>query len=212
MDRTSYLLLSLLLVLLAGCVTEGGTRDTTGGIRATAPKDAEVAQDATAPAPMAAEEREALDTLLEVMRSGEWSVALNMAEELVGNYPLLAEGYANLGNIQWQLEANNKAEQAWRKALELRPGWPAVANQLGIFYRQLGRFAEALEMYQLALKGDEGYADAHRNIAILYELYMGEGEKALQHYRRYRELLGADEREVTMWIADLERRVGGSAQ
>jgi hypothetical protein len=46
-------------------------------------------------------------------------------------------------------------------------------------------------------------------MAILYELYLGDGVKALEHYRRYRELVGGDEQEVLLWIADLERRVKG---
>jgi tetratricopeptide (TPR) repeat protein len=155
------------------------------------------------------EQRQALDTVLEVMRAGEWSTARAMTQELLISYPMLAVAYANLGNIQQQLGDSGRAEQAWLKALELRPGWAAVCNQLGIFYREQGKFEQALAMYQQALASDEGNAMSHRNIAILYELYLGDGVKALEHYRRYRELVGGDEQEVLLWIADLERRVKG---
>ena len=67
-------------------------------------------------------------------------------------------------------------------------------------------------MYQQALSSDDSYANAHRNIAILYEIYRGEYDKALQHYHRYLALIGGEDREVSMWIADLERRVGSAAR
>ena len=67
-------------------------------------------------------------------------------------------------------------------------------------------------MYRKALAADEGHVNSHRNIAILYEIYLGDKPKALQHYRRYLELVGGEQREVTLWIADLERRVKRSSQ
>lgn len=80
-------------------------------------------------------------------------------------------------------------------------------NSYGIFLREEGRFAEAEQAYLSALDISASYPDTHRNIAVLYDLYLGEPEQALQHYHRYQQLTGADNREVAGWIADLERQL-----
>ena len=53
---------------------------------------------------------------------------------------------------------------------------------------------------------DPNYAYAHLNIAILYDLYVSEPERALSHYQRYRELEPKEAATVTKWIADLQQR------
>ena len=204
-------LLASVLLLLTGCAGSGGERPLQQQEEpVTTP--AESALKSEAPAPLSEEQLEALGPLVELMRVGEWLAAREMAQELIMTQPMLAEAYANMGAIQLQLKEPEKAAEMWRKALQLRPGWAAVHNRLGMLYRSQGRFDEALEMYRLALKADEDYADAHRNIAILYELYRGELEAALQHYKRYQQLLGGEEREVEMWIVDLERRIKRAAR
>lgn len=206
--RTALLLLPMLL--LCACATSGNKGREVEASQPVTQSGITVAQvkKEKPPVPSMSEaQREALQTVLELMRAGEWLTARELMQELLLAHPALAVAYANMGNIHLQLGDSEKAEQAWLKALELRPGWAAVYNQLGIFYRDQARFNQALTMYQKALVADEAYANSHRNIAILYELYLGEGQKALQHYRRYRELIGGEEREVLMWIADLDRRI-----
>jgi len=207
--------LPLLLALLYGCATTAGREGDTASTEVTSPaqhmKAVEEEGSPDAP-PMSEAEHEALAPVLELMQAAEWQTARELLQEAILTYPGLAEAYANMGMIELQLEEPVKAEQAWLKALELRPGWAAVYNRLGILYRQHGRFDEALAAYQQALAAEPDYANGQRNIAILYELYLGDGEKALQHYRRYRELLGGEGQEVEMWIADLQRRVGEGAQ
>jgi len=197
------LLLLLGLLQLVGCATTG----TSPGEAESATAEVVVVADIAITTEQDAARHEALQMVLEVMRAGEWQTALELSEELITNYPTMAEAYANLGNIHWRLGAGEKAEEAWIRALELRPGWASVCNQMGLFYRERGSFIQALSMYQQALAADEGYARAHRNLAILYEIYLGEGTKALQHYRRYQELSGGGGQGVDLWIADLERRV-----
>ncbi len=205
MSRTRMLLLVALLQL--GCATSADQLATREA--ATPVKRPPAGQEL--PMAMSEAQREALEMALEALRAEEWVVARDLLQELIIKEPKLAAAYANMGNVQQQLGEQQKAEQAWRKALELRPDWAAVYNQLGIFYRQQGRFSEALTMYQQAIAADEGHAKSQRNIAILYEFYLGDEKLALQHYRRYYELLGSGEHEVRLWIADLEQRLRGTA-
>jgi Tfp pilus assembly protein PilF len=191
------------LLLLAGCVTTGQPQPP-----AVALADSGQSQQLEVAAPALDEaQRQALDTALEVMRAAEWATARELLQEVIVASPGLAVAHANMGNIEWRLGHAERAEQAWLRALELRPGWAALYNRLGLFYREQARFEQALAMYQQALASDETYARSHRNLAILYELYLGEREKALTHYRRYLELTGGEGGEVRLWIADLEQRV-----
>lgn len=198
MVSSRSLLWPAMVLLAAGCVTPGGTPPQ---------QPAEVTQPREV---MSESQREALQPALDLMHAGEWQTARELLQELLVSEPTLALVHANMGSVQWQLGETQRAEQAWLKAVQLRPDWAALYNRLGIFYRDEGRFSEALAMYQQALRADDGYAYGHRNIAILYEFYLGDEDQAVHHYRRYQQLLGDGEHEVRLWIADLEqRRAGG---
>jgi len=111
-----------------------------------------------------------------------------------------------------------KTETGQGQAMDTEQSWLAQAfaeeavqleayNQHGIFLRQQGRFAEAEQAYLSALAISAAYPDSHRNIGVLYDLYLGEPEQALHPYRRYQQLTATDSRQVAGWIADLERQL-----
>jgi hypothetical protein len=43
---------------------------------------------------------------------------------------------------------------------------------------------------------------------VLYDLYLNEPEKAIEHYQTYLAAGGEGREEVTIWIAALEKRAG----
>ncbi|MCP5187571.1 MAG: tetratricopeptide repeat protein [Pseudomonadales bacterium] len=113
-------------------------------------------------------------------------------------------------------EAAARLEETLLERLEDEPDDIEVYNRYGIFLRQQGRFEEAEASYLAALEVSEATPFIHCNLGMLYDLYLGQPEPALQHYYRYRDLSdGADPR-VALWIADLEQRqlslVQGGAQ
>jgi tetratricopeptide (TPR) repeat protein len=81
----------------------------------------------------------------------------------------------------------------------------ALYNQYGIFLREQGRFDAAEQVYLEALTVRESDANIHRNLGILYDIYRGDRNRALQHFYRYQALSDEDTRRVSGWIADLER-------
>jgi tetratricopeptide (TPR) repeat protein len=80
-------------------------------------------------------------------------------------------------------------------------------NQLGIIQRQRGNFNQALTAYQRAIALDDNYALAHRNLGILYDIYLQQPDSALTHYEKYLLLSGDSSKEVSNWIIDLKRRI-----
>lgn len=86
----------------------------------------------------------------------------------------------------------------------------AVFSELGIVLRRQGRFNEARAAYQQALASDANFAPAHRNLAVLLDLYLGQGAAALAEFEKYRELSGED-KPVSGWIAEVRNRSGQRA-
>ncbi|MEQ6340194.1 MAG: tetratricopeptide repeat protein [Gammaproteobacteria bacterium] len=83
-------------------------------------------------------------------------------------------------------------------------------NHLGIHYRDNGRFDDARNAYEKALVIDPNHSSIHLNLGILYDLYLRDTGKALEQYRLYQGLLPTADKQVGMWIADLEKRHNGA--
>lgn len=77
---------------------------------------------------------------------------------------------------------------------------------MAVMYAGQGRYKEAEREYLRALRVDPIDADAHYNLAILYEEHLKVPRKAVSHYRRYLKLRpnAPDANEVRTWIVALE--------
>ncbi len=92
---------------------------------------------------------------------------------------------------------------------EVQPSAPRkvrALNREAIDLRQQGEFKRAESAYLRAIDKVEDYPLTHRNIGILYDLYLGQPEDALLHYSRYQSLTENRDRSVAGWIADLQRQ------
>jgi Flp pilus assembly protein TadD len=122
------------------------------------------------------------------------------APEVTAAHIALGIGYARSGNL-------DSAEASLQTAVELNPQHPAAYNELGLVQRRKGQFAESRASYEAALAQFADFHYAHRNLAILCDLYIGDDACALEHYEAYSRLVPEDV-EVDKWIADLRNRTG----
>ena len=86
----------------------------------------------------------------------------------------------------------------------------ATLNHYAIFLREQWRIAEAKAIYLQALKIAPNDPLTHYNLAILYELYLGDLPQALAHFNIYQRTSETENKQVDGWIADLQRRIASS--
>ena len=105
--------------------------------------------------------------------------------------PDLGDAHLNLGRLLHERGEVAEAEGHYRRALSTLPGEPGDATaafNLGVVLQDLGRIREAAAAYETAVESEPGYADAHYNLAGVYEK-LGEREAAFRHLRTYRTLM-----------------------
>jgi tetratricopeptide (TPR) repeat protein len=212
-----FISLLLLTMLVAGCAVNSRKVDTPPPISAEAPVtvlSSILPEGPATPDPylqkvpsISRATQQQFAAALAAMERQEWTQAAQMLEELARANPRLSGIHLNAGLVYRAQGDMARAEAAFEQALAANDQNLDVYNELAILKRQQGAFAEAERLYQRALAVWPYHAPSHRNLAILYDLYLGQEQQALAHYLAYQQLLGEEDRQLTSWIADLQRRV-----
>jgi len=108
-----------------------------------------------------------------------------------------------LGTADLQRGRIREAEVKFRQAVERAPGQPEGYINLGLSLRRQGKFFEARDVYLEGVRRAPHY-DLHLNLGILDELYRGDFQEALLHYREYIGKGGPVSDRVKGWVAYLE--------
>ncbi|MBI5826848.1 MAG: tetratricopeptide repeat protein [Deltaproteobacteria bacterium] len=76
---------------------------------------------------------------------------------------------------------------------------------------RLGRYEEALGLFKSAAQMDKNYFYLHKQIGIIYELYVGDLNKAFEHYNLYLSGIKGD-KDVESWIEIVKARLAREGQ
>jgi tetratricopeptide (TPR) repeat protein len=151
--------------------------------------------------------RRDFDAALRLLQDEEYQEGIERLIGVTEALPQLVAAHLDLGIAYGRIGEFEKAEASLRRALELSPHHAAALNELGIALRHQGRFDEARQSYERALDVAPEFHFAHRNLAILCDLFLSDIPCAIEHYERYAAVAPEDE-EVAIWIADLRNRAG----
>jgi Flp pilus assembly protein TadD len=221
-NRTASLALAAVLALLSGCSSSptketapeavGKVVESSKASGKKADKNAVVEAPAVplGPPPIPPEATQAFERALTLLGGGDLDAAIKEFRRLSESYPDYSGPLVNLGIAYIKRGKLAEAEQALKTATQRAEPSAAAFNQLGIVYRKLGRFKDADTAYSEALRIDPGYALAHLNLGVLCDMYLQQPQRALAEFERYLQLTSNPDARVTVWVKELQGRVGKS--
>jgi tetratricopeptide (TPR) repeat protein len=89
--------------------------------------------------------------------------------------------YDKLGLVYVELKDDDKAIEAFEKAIQINKRYAKAHNDLATVYGRQGKFDLALGEFKEAIRIDRDYADAHYNLGILLE-FLDEKELAKKEF------------------------------
>jgi tetratricopeptide (TPR) repeat protein len=159
------------------------------------------------PEPIPKQVEDSFARALTLMRQGNTDQAVLQFRQITQQAPQLAAPYIDLGILYRKAGKLEEAERALLSAVQHNAGSAVGWTELGVTQRLRGEFKDAADSYEKAIAADPRFAAAYRNLGVVSDLYLGDPERALGAFERYKELTGED-KPVSNWIAELRQRTG----
>jgi len=167
----------------------------------------EVSPGATARPDVPPAARADFDRAVKYMRAGNATEAELGFKQVALQYPQFAAPLIDVALLQRKQGQLEQAEATLKSAVAHESGNPIAWTELGVTQRMRGEFKDAAASYERAIVVAPNYAPAWRNLGVLADLYLGDPQRALAAFEKYKALTG-EEKPVNGWIAELRQRLG----
>jgi tetratricopeptide (TPR) repeat protein len=193
-------LLLILATLTGGCTTQ---------VRRAEPIKVELPEAKPQQRQFNAGTRQAFEQAVNLLRDGELELATVALQDLLQQREDIPGAWYNLALAQYHQQQLGAALQSLQRCIDLNPRHAPAHTLSGLIYREQAQFEQARIAYAKALESDKDYAQAHLNLAILYDIYLSYLEDARLHYQRYLELdkSSPQSEQVKLWLQDLQLRI-----
>lgn len=132
--------------------------------------------------------------------------AIRLLKGVTGKTSKFSAPYINLGIAYARTGELEKAEESFNKALAINNLHPVASNELGLVYRQTGRYPQARQLYESLLTTYPDFLPARKNLGVLCDIYIQDLDCALEQYEEYLKGIPDDEK-VKIWVADVKSRM-----
>ena len=141
-----------------------------------------------------------------LLQQEQYTQAIVVLKSVIEREQRLPAPYVNIAIAYNKLGETKDAELNLISALKLDIGHPVANNELGLLYREAGRFNAARTAYENAINKHPDYLPAKRNLGVLCDLYLHDFKCALDQFEDYLELK-PDDKTAAIWVADVKRRL-----
>ena len=124
-----------------------------------------------------------------LQRNPVWADEFSLWQDAAVKGPLMLKPHLRLGDALVQQQRFTEAEEAYQRAVALRPNHPGARNNLGYLYKQQGRWREAEEQFRTLLRSSPDNVPARLNLAGLLLRQSGWSEAEAE----YRQVLEFDD-------------------
>jgi tetratricopeptide (TPR) repeat protein len=111
--------------------------------------------------------------------------------------------YIDLARVYHDDGRYKRSAEALGIALSIDPESAIAHCNLGEIYKHLGLYKKGVRELEEAIRLEPEFPDPHINLGIIYDDFLNDHGKALENYRKYVELGGADE-QALVWIREIE--------
>ncbi len=126
-------------------------------------------------------------TIRTIVRNKDWKSEDSLWLAAARTSPSSHQNHNNLGDYYGRQGDFQKAEEEFKKAIELKPNYADAYHNLGNTYRQMGRQEEAMGNYEKALEFNSGLWQSYHQIAALH-FEAGEFEKSGEYLKKALEI------------------------
>jgi tetratricopeptide (TPR) repeat protein len=96
--------------------------------------------------------------------------AIDLFRSALGQNPVCCDAYNGLASAYKGMGDLDKAEASYHRAIDLRPDYWPIREDLGYFYYPLGRYYDAAAQFEILIEKTPGYHMSYNNLGAFYYL------------------------------------------